>query len=215
MTKYTVHLYRKMELTFVGILAETPQAAAEIAAGRQTDEADNVEDCTGANLAAVVDVSGYEDVCPSVTIDFAGERQRKAAAALLEALEGVLVYAENEALSLEAHKDSPEAVAEAERAWQAVEAAQTAVALAKPLIPPLVPPALSRFEIENDPLDNPNRAYVLVDGKFDVAITRTDDSIVIKVYPRDWIDPIDTLTVWDAEVAEASAEAEADDAREA
>jgi len=36
----------------------------------------------------------------------------------------VLPYAENEAFSLESLKDSPEAEAEAEKAWKAVEEAQ-------------------------------------------------------------------------------------------
>ncbi len=53
-----------------------------------------------------------------------------AATALLAALKGIIDYAENEAYSLEKLKDSPEAEAEAERAWKATEAARTAVAMA-------------------------------------------------------------------------------------
>jgi hypothetical protein len=56
---------------------------------------------------------------------------------------------------------------------------------------------------------------VLVDGQYDVAILRTAEGIVIDVYPKDWIDPIDSLTVWDEQVAEASADAESDHAGEA
>ena len=56
---------------------------------------------------------------------------------------------------------------------------------------------------------------MLVDGRFDVAILRTDEGIVIDVYPKDWIDPIDSLTVWDEQVAEALASANADDTEEA
>jgi hypothetical protein len=51
--------------------------------------------------------------------------------ALLVALEGVIDYAENEAYSLEKLKDSPEAEAEAVRAWAAVESAQAIIAQAK------------------------------------------------------------------------------------
>lgn len=69
-------------------------------------------------------------------------------------------------------------------------------------IPPLSTDAEkpSRFEIEHDPQENPDRVYVMVDGTFDVAIKRTAEGIVIDVYPKDWIDPIDSLTVWDDEV---------------
>ena len=59
-----------------------------------------------------------------------------AAPALLAALKGVIDYAESEAYSLEKLKDSPEADVEAERAWKAVEAGRTAIALATDVRPP-------------------------------------------------------------------------------
>ena len=59
-----------------------------------------------------------------------------AAPALLAALNGIIDYAENEAYSLEKLKDSPEAEAEAERAWKATEAARTALAVATDASPP-------------------------------------------------------------------------------
>jgi len=59
-----------------------------------------------------------------------------AAPALLAALKGIIDYAENEAYSLEKLKDSPEAEAEAERAWRATEAARTALAVATDASPP-------------------------------------------------------------------------------
>jgi hypothetical protein len=59
-----------------------------------------------------------------------------AAPALLAALKGVIDYAESEAYSLEKLKDSPEAEVEAERAWKAVEAGRTAIALATDVRPP-------------------------------------------------------------------------------
>jgi hypothetical protein len=83
MNKYNVKIYREMRLDFVGIEADTPATAAEIAARRQTQEADNIEDCQGDNLSALVDVAGDEDYRHSVLIDFEAERQRKAATALL------------------------------------------------------------------------------------------------------------------------------------
>jgi hypothetical protein len=131
MTKYIVHIYREMRVSYTGIEADTPEAAAAIAHAMPTDEADDIEECNGDDLSALVDVAGDEDYRHSVTIDFEPERIRKAAPSLLAALWGVIHYAENEASSLESLKDSPEAEAEAEKAWRAIEAAQTAIAEAK------------------------------------------------------------------------------------
>src|SRR5271157_1827596 len=86
MTEYIVHIYREMRLTYTGIEADTPEAASAIARGKPTDDADNVEDCDGENLAALVDVAGDEDYSQSRIIDFEGEKQRKAASKLLEAV---------------------------------------------------------------------------------------------------------------------------------
>lgn len=60
---------------------------------------------------------------------------------------------------------------------------------------------MTTFEYEHNADDLPDRAYVLVDGKFDIAITRTSEGIVIDVYPKDWIEPLDTFTVWDEDIA--------------
>jgi hypothetical protein len=73
-------------------------------------------------------VIGDEEYSQSVTIDFEPERIRKASQELLASLKALLPYAQSEAYSLEKLKDSPEAEAEAETAWKAVEAAQTAIA---------------------------------------------------------------------------------------
>ena len=214
MTQYIVHIYREMLLSYADIEADTPQAAATLAAGRPTADADNVQDCEGQNLAALVDVAGDEDYSQSVTIDFEPERIRNAAAKLLAALEACeLQLVVN--MSGWHHAHAGGCSVEVESAW---EQARDAIAEAKTAgIPPepvaAKPP--SRFEIEHDPQENPDRAYVLVDGQFDVAIIRTAEGIVIDVYPKDWIDPIDTMTVWDEEVAEAAAEAESDEAGEA
>jgi hypothetical protein len=94
MTKYIVHLYREMKLCYTDIEADTPEAAAEIARGKPTDNADNVEDCEGENLAALIDVAGDEDFSESVTIDFEAERVRKAAPKLLAALKFALEFLE-------------------------------------------------------------------------------------------------------------------------
>lgn len=86
MTYYNVHIYREMRLTFAGIEADTPEAAATIAREKLTSDADNINDCDGENLAALVDLTGADDFWQSVTIDFEGERIRKAVPVLLEAL---------------------------------------------------------------------------------------------------------------------------------
>jgi hypothetical protein len=131
MTQFNVYLYREMRLRFAGIEADTPEDAAALARDKPTGDADDIEDCNGEDLAALIDVAGDEEFEQSVMIDFEGERIRKAAPALLAALENIIDYAENEAYSLETLKDSPEAEAQAERAWNAVEAAQAAIAQAK------------------------------------------------------------------------------------
>ena len=195
MTEYIVHLYREMRLTFTGIEADTPQAAAEIVHGKPTDEAGNVEDCDRTDLSALVDTAGDEDYSQSVTIDFEPERSHKAAAKLLAALEAAEGFVH---WALEHGSDEPATAAALEFIRTTVAAAKAAEIPSPPA--PAAPPA--RFEIEHDPQENPDRAYVLVDGKFDVAILRTGEGIVIDVYPKDWIDPIDTMTVWDEQVAE-------------
>jgi hypothetical protein len=57
-----------------------------------------------------------------------------------------------------------------------------------------------RFEIEHNPEDNPDRVYVLVDGKFDVAIIRTDEGVVVDVYPKDGFETIATSYAFDSDV---------------
>lgn len=65
---------------------------------------------------------------------------------------------------------------------------------------------MSKFEINVRPDDLPDRVHVKVDGKFDVAIIRTPEGIVFDVYPEGWDNPIETMTVWDEDVAAANAE---------
>jgi hypothetical protein len=90
MTRYTAHLYREMRLTYEGIEAETAEAAAAIARGRLTGDADDIDDCDGETFAALVDVVGDDQYGQSVMIDFEAERLRKAAPELLEALQYLL-----------------------------------------------------------------------------------------------------------------------------
>jgi hypothetical protein len=132
---YNVHIYREMRLVFGGIAADTPEAAATIAYDKPTDEADSIDDCDGETLSALVDLQGDEEYEQSRIIDFDNERLRKAVPELLASLEAILPYAENEAYTLE-KLNSPEAEAESERAWKAVEAAQAAISEATASSPP-------------------------------------------------------------------------------
>ena len=86
MTHYIVHIYREMRLSFEDIEADTPEAAAAIARDKPTSDADDIEDCEGENLSALVDVAGDEEYAQSRYIDFESERQRKAAPKLLDTL---------------------------------------------------------------------------------------------------------------------------------
>lgn len=90
MTTYNVHIYREMRLVFGGIEADTREQAAAIARTKPTDQADEIADCEGENIAALVDVQGDEDYGESLLIDFEAERQRQAAAKLLAALAAIL-----------------------------------------------------------------------------------------------------------------------------
>jgi hypothetical protein len=82
---YNVHIYREMRIVYQGIAADTPEAAAEIARDKLTSDADEIDDCEGVTLAALVDVQGDEEYEQSRFIDFEEERLRNAAPALLAA----------------------------------------------------------------------------------------------------------------------------------
>ena len=64
------------------------------------------------------------------------------------------------------------------------------------------------FKITHQPEENPDRIYVMVDNKYDVSIIRTADGLLVRVFPNDWIDPIDTLQVFDSDIDEPEDQAE-------
>ena len=70
MQTYNVHIYREMRLFFPGIVASTAEEAATLAAEMPSDAARALEDCDGANLAALVGVIGREDCQQNWMIDF-------------------------------------------------------------------------------------------------------------------------------------------------
>ena len=84
-TIYNVHIYREMRLYFPGIKALSPGAAAEIAREKATDEAENIEDCDGESIAALVDVEGDAEYMQSRVVDFTRAQLQKAARDLLAA----------------------------------------------------------------------------------------------------------------------------------
>jgi hypothetical protein len=61
---------------------------------------------------------------------------------------------------------------------------------------------MTTFEYEQHPDDLPDRAFILADNKYHVVLIRTDDGLVVDVYPQGWDCPIATMTVWDEDVAE-------------
>ena len=183
---YNVHIYREMRLVFGGIEADTPEAAASIARDKPTDEADSIDDCDGETLGALVDVQGDEDYEDSQFIDFEAEQQRKAAPRMLAALRA---FIEADAMAEECH----------EWKWENLE---YAFGLARDAV--AAPGQPTRFEIEHDPSENSDRIYVMVDGKFDVAIIRTDEGVVVDVHPKDGFETVATTYAFDSDVEQES-----------
>jgi hypothetical protein len=198
MTTYNVHLYREMRLLFERIEADTPEAAASIARETLTDDANDIEDCNGEDLGALVDVIGDEDYSQSVTIDFEAERHRKAAAKLLDALRWITRCPMiSGPVGTTAYIVSDERMAQALTAVAEAEAAGILPAVTRS----------ERFRFTHEPEENPDRAYVLVDGLFDIKIVRTAEGIVIDAYSKDGIDIVGTMTVWEEDMAEPEPDA--------
>jgi hypothetical protein len=197
---YNVHIYREMRLYFPNIEADTPEAAAAIARDKPDDDADSINECNGDTIGALVDEAGDEQYERSVMIDFELERQHKAASRMLAAL---LAFIEADAMAEECH----------EWKWENLEhafrLARVAVAEAAPACPASVPSVTTpghtaRFEIEHNPAENRDRVHVLVDGKFDVAIIRTDEGVVVDVYPKGGFETIATTYAFDSDIGQES-----------
>jgi hypothetical protein len=93
-TTYNVHIYREMRLYYSGIAADSPEAAARIAAEKPTDQAETVNDSDGDTLAALIDVEGDAHFAQSSAIDFEPVRLQKAAASLFDTVLNVKRLAE-------------------------------------------------------------------------------------------------------------------------
>jgi hypothetical protein len=194
MTIYNVHIHREMRLVYEGISAETPETAAALARKKPTDDCVEIADCEGETFSAVVVVDGDEKHVHSRSIDFEAERQRKAASVMLNALQVASNYLGD---------DLDERDATERRVLETIRAAIAEAGAASPQPPSsaLEPVQPARFEIEHDPAENNDRVYVMVDGKFDVAIIRTDEGVVVDICPKDGLDPIATTSAFDADLA--------------
>ena len=60
-----------------------------------------------------------------------------------------------------------------------------------------------RFAIEHNPAQNRDRLYVLVDDKFGVAIIRTDEGVVVDVYPKNGFETIASTYAFDSDAEES------------
>jgi hypothetical protein len=60
---------------------------------------------------------------------------------------------------------------------------------------------MSRFEAEQHEEDK-NRFYVMVDDKFDVRIIRTDEGIVVDIYPYDGLEAVASTYAFESEIDE-------------
>jgi hypothetical protein len=87
MPKFKVHAYREMRLVFDEIEADTPDAAAHIAADKPFDECDECSDCEGTTLAALVDEAGEDGQEGVAIVDFEDGRWLKAGPRMLAALQ--------------------------------------------------------------------------------------------------------------------------------
>jgi hypothetical protein len=90
MSTYTVHLYREVCLTFIGITAGTPEEAAAVACGTESEACTRWQDCEGETFSALVDRDGDDQFEHSRVIDFPEGRLRHAATKLADALDYLL-----------------------------------------------------------------------------------------------------------------------------
>jgi hypothetical protein len=141
----------------------------------------------------------------------AGISSAPPAPGLLAALQAVLPFAENERASLREcwkRDDDPKVKEELDACDRALDQAASAIAEAKAAgIVPATGDRPARFRFTHEPEEDPDRAYVLVDGLADVKIVRTGEGIVIDVYSDDGIDVIGTLAVWNEDLAKPEPDA--------
>jgi hypothetical protein len=116
---------------------------------------------------------------------------------LINALDVVLPYAENDSQALyECWKSYGEAdiKAESDACDKPIDEAHAALAQAK------ADRLSSRFAITRDLAQSPDRVYVMIDGIFDVHVIRTDEGVVVDIYPKDGMEPIASTYAFDSEL---------------
>jgi hypothetical protein len=205
MTVSTYQITAWCDRTFISsfdVQANTPEQALEIARQQVDDEPaeegdmgypwDTFRVCDSGNneLLTCRQPRGAFDHSPGEP-----ERLRPSTSKLLDALkiaEGFVQWAME-------HGADPTATANALtfiRSAIAGEEGDCCIAPAQPV----------RFLFTHEPEENPDRAYVLVDGKFDVAIIRTDEGIVVDVYPAHGFETIATTYAFDSDAEEQASE---------
>jgi hypothetical protein len=189
--------------TSFDVQAESPRQALEIARERAHDEEaeecamdypwDTFRICDAENnelftYREAPDALSHPPNAPAET-----DRKRSTSATLLDALkmaEGFVQWASD-------HGADQAATASALAFMRsAVAGGESACRVA--------PEQRSRFEVEHDPAENSDRVYVLVDGKFDVAIIRTDEGIIVDVYPKEGFDTIASTYAFDSDAEQES-----------
>ncbi|WP_152054199.1 hypothetical protein [Tautonia marina] len=97
-----------------------------------------------------------------------------------------------------------------ENLGDAAEQARAAIADATAAgIRPKLPDHSTCFAFTHEPEKDPDRACVHVEGGYGIAIIRNPEGLIIDVYPNDWMEPIETLTVWNDDVAVAESDDDA------
>jgi hypothetical protein len=61
---------------------------------------------------------------------------------------------------------------------------------------------MATFQFEHLAENLPDRAFVEVDGKYQIVIIRTDEGLIVDVWPKDWDTPFDSLAIHDHDVEE-------------
>src|SRR5262249_20261315 len=97
---------------------------------------------------------------------------------------------------------------------EAARACSAAIAVAEDagagtVYPPLAlsepaPIQPAHFEVEHNPANSGDRLHVLVDRVFDVAIIRTNEGVVVDVYPKGGFEAIASTYAFDSEVEQES-----------
>ena len=153
------------------------------------------------NLAALVDVAGDEEYEQSRIIDFEAQGPLNAAPVMLESLRRA------EFLMRRVSDGDHRALENLRNAADQAHAAISLPIASRSICTPVATgnrvhtaQAPVRFAIDHETAADSDRVHVLVHGKFDVAIIRTDDGVVVDVYPKDGFETVATTYAFDGDV---------------